>query len=240
MERPTLSRPGLFRIDAAADSRRGVFDYHNEAMIAAGLPVDVVFIGDSITDMWQLDAFFVAESGFIVNRGIGGDRTPFVRRRFSADVLQLHPRLVVIKIGVNNTWDLDPWDPMERRSAAEIEDEIVGDVWAMIGMAHTAKITVALCSILPSDIPVNGNTAVRNKLIARTNERLRETAAETGATYVDYHRHLVTDDGLTLKPGLADDGLHPHVVGYDILANVLVETLTAAGINILKRRPVKA
>ena len=97
-ERPNIIRPGVFAIQAAADSRRGVFDYHNEALIARGAPIDAVFIGDSITDMWAVDVFFQGSTGFIVNRGIGGDRTPFVRRRFDADVVQLHPRLVVIKI----------------------------------------------------------------------------------------------------------------------------------------------
>ena len=36
--------------------------------------------------------------------------------------------------------------------------------------------------------------------------------------------------------GLADDGLHPHVVGYEIMAGVLLETLAAAGIDVLAAR----
>src|SRR5579875_994765 len=140
VERPTLIKPGLFSVEAMADGRRGVFDYHNEALLARGVPIDAVFIGDSITDMWALDAFFRGTAGgFIVNRGIGGDRTPFVRRRFSADVIQLRPRLVVIKIGVNNTWDLDEWEPSMRRSPEEIEEEIVSDITAMVTAARVEE-----------------------------------------------------------------------------------------------------
>ena len=95
---------------------------------------------------------------------------------------------------------------------------------------------MALCSILPTDIPFNGNTPVRNALIARANARLRTVAARHGAVFVDYHRHLAADDGLTLRPGLADDGLHPHVVGYELMASVLLETLAEAGIDILAAR----
>ncbi|HEU0166444.1 MAG TPA: GDSL-type esterase/lipase family protein [Chloroflexota bacterium] len=146
---------------------------------------------------------------------------------------------MVFKSGVNNTWDLDPWDPMERRSEDEIEDEIVRDVSAMIAMAQAAGIAIAICSMLPTDIPSNGNTPVRNRLIARTNERWRASAKAAGAVYVDYHRHLVDADGLTLKPGLADDGLHPHVGGYGLMADVLVDTLAAAGITVLSRRPIR-
>ncbi len=237
MERPTIIRPGVFGLQVAADSRRGVFDYHNEALEALAIPVDAVFIGDSITDMWNLAAFFQGSSGFVVNRGIGGDRTPYVRRRFAADVLQLHPRLLVMKIGVNNIWDLDIWwDKKLVRTPEEIEDEIVSDITAMVSEARQQDIAVALCSILPTDIPFNGNTGIRNALIVRANTRLRDVAQEAGAVYVDYHRHLAGADGLTLRPGLADDGLHPHVIAYKIMADVLLETLGTAGITAIGPR----
>ena len=236
-ERPEIIRPGVFAIQAAADSRRGVFDYHNEALIARGAPIDAVFIGDSITDMWAVDVFFQGSTGFIVNRGIGGDRTPFVRRRFDADVVQLHPRLVVIKIGVNNTWDLGIWwDERLRRTPEEIEAEILTDIEAMVQAARAGGIQVALCSILPTAVPFNGNTAQRNALIARVNQRLRGIAQEQGGVYVDYHHHFVASDGVTLRSGLADDGLHPHIVGYEIMATVLLKTLQEAGIDAIGSR----
>jgi lysophospholipase L1-like esterase len=237
VDRPNLIRPGVFGVQAMADSRRGVFDYQNEALLATGTPIDAVFIGDSITDMWALDVFFEGSSGFLVNRGIGGDRTPFVRRRFEADVLQLRPRLAIILIGVNNTWDLDIWwDATLRRTPEQIEEEILADNAAMVAAACEAGIAVALCSILPTDVPFNGNTAVRNELIARVNERQREIARREGAIYVDYHRHLVAGDGLTLREGLADDGLHPHVLGYDLMADALIDTLHRANNEVLQRR----
>jgi len=238
MERPNLIKPGIFGIDAAADRRRGVFDYHNEALLAHNIPIDAVFIGDSITDMWALDAFFRGASGFVINRGIGGDRTPFVRRRFAADVIQLRPTLVVIKIGVNNTWDLDIWwDLSQVRTPAAIEEEIVTDSTAMVSAARAAGITVALCSILPTDVPFNGNTAVRNGIIVRANKRLQSLAAtQDGVVWVDYHSKLAADDGQTLRNGLADDGLHPHVVGYQIMAKVLLEALSSAGVAALAPR----
>ncbi|HEX8919024.1 MAG TPA: GDSL-type esterase/lipase family protein [Chloroflexota bacterium] len=235
--RPSVTRPGMFGQEVAADSRRSVFDAHNEALLAQGIPIDAVFIGDSITDMWALNAFFEGTSGLIANRGIGGDSTPFVRRRFHADVLQLQPRIVVIEIGVNNTWDLDtPWDRSVYRPPDEIEDEIVGDVDAMVVSARERGIVVALCSILPTDIPFVGTTGVRNELILRANNRLRDVAARHAANYVDYHANLTAEDGVTLRAGLAEDGLHPHVVGYRIMARTLLEALSGAGITFIKPR----
>jgi lysophospholipase L1-like esterase len=63
---------------------------------------------------------------------------------------------------------------------------------------------------------------------------LRAIAQREGAIYVDYHRHLAAEDGLTLRRGLADDGLHPHVLGYQIMARVLLDTLNGAGVELLK------
>jgi len=236
--RPQLIKPGVFGLAVAADSRRGVFDAHNESLLAQQCAVDAVFIGDSITDMWAIDAYFHGAQGLLVNRGIGGDITPFVRRRFAADVVQLHPRLVVLKIGVNNFWDLDTWwDASLLKTPQEIEEGVISDISAMVKDALTHDIQLALCSILPTNIPFNSNTDIRNKTIKQVNERLKHIAHELqGVVFVDYHRHFVADDGLTLRNGLADDGLHPHAIGYDIMANVLLNTLKEANVSVLKGR----
>lgn len=236
-ERTTIVRPGQFGQVVPADARRGVFDAHNEQLIGQQVPIAAVFAGDSITESWALDAFFRSESGLIVNRGIGGDSTPYLRGRFAADVVQLMPRLLVLMIGVNNTWDLDnSADASLLRTPPEIEEEIVADIDEMVQAAGVEGITVALCSILPTDIWALAGSVVRNEVIARTNDRLRDLAARRQALYVDYHAHLAGPDGLTLRPGLADDGLHPHLLGYREMARVLLDTLAGAGIDILEAR----
>lgn len=49
--------------------------------------------------------------------------------------------------------------------------------------------------------------------------------AAYNAVYVDYHTALVDEDGLSLRDGLSFDGLHPHVIGYDRMAEVLTPHL---------------
>jgi len=238
MIRLQLIKPGNFGLAVAADTRRGVFDAHNESLLAKHIPVDAVFIGDSITDMWAIDAYFQGTQGMLVNRGIGGDITPYVRRRFAADVLQLRPRLVVLKIGVNNFWDLDTWwDASLLRTPQEIAEGIITDISAMVKDALTHNMQVALCSILPTNIPFNSNTAIRNQTIQQVNERLKHIAHELqNIVFVDYHSHFVAEDGLTLRDDLADDGLHPHTLGYEIMASVLLDTLMEANISIIQPR----
>ena len=222
----TVIKPGLFGSTVAADTRRDIYDAYNEQLLAQEASIDVVFIGDSITETWVLDAYFQSLHGLIINRGIGGDSTPYMRRRFSADVLQLRPRLVVILAGINNFWELDDWNAERVRALQVIEDEIVNDCAEMVKMAREQQIDAAVCSILPTNILANSNTARRNLAIKHVNEMLRRGAIEWGATFVDYHQHFTAEDTLTLRDGLAADGLHPGAVGYKIMADVLLKSLT--------------
>jgi len=60
----------------------------------------VVFMGDSITDIWKLEKWFPGKP--YVNRGIGGQTTPQMLIRFRPDVIDLDPKVVVILAGTND------------------------------------------------------------------------------------------------------------------------------------------
>lgn len=230
--RPDIVKPGYFATAAAADSRRGEFDIGNEILIAHEVPVDFVFIGDSITHMWELNAYFGRGGRFIVNRGIGGDISGNVLRRFDADVIQLKPKHAVIKIGVNNFAILDGWTAKDRKTAEQIIPGLIRDIEEMVERAKQNEIVPIVCSILPTDLPQSGHNDQRNAGIRVANEKLQELAAAQGAIYVDYHSRMTKEDGDRLREELADDGLHPHVLGYDIMAQALRETLAHKGIRI--------
>ncbi|NQX60081.1 GDSL-type esterase/lipase family protein [Paenibacillus qinlingensis] len=231
-KREPIVKPGFFATAAAADSRRGEFDLGNEVLIAHKVPVDFVFIGDSITHMWELNAYFGRDGRFIVNRGIGGDISSHVLRRFDADVIQLKPKVVVIKIGVNNFWALDGAITEHRKGAEQIIPALVEDIQKMVVKAKEHGIIPVICSILPTNMPHSGNNTIRNSSICQVNEQLQQVAIEREAIYVDYHSRMIAAEGNALRDGLADDGLHPHVVGYDIMANALREELARKGIEI--------
>lgn len=230
--REEVIKPGRFGTAVAADQLRGLYDKHNEALVCHEVPVDIVFIGDSITLGWNVHVYFGRSGRFVVNRGIGGDISQIVRKRFAADVLQLKPKLAVIKIGVNNTFDLDHWVPGDRKEPADIRERVIQDVAAMIAMAKEAGIVPVVCSVLPTVVDVNANTERRNALIVEINACLRQEAEAAGGVYVDYHARLTGPDGRTLRPELAEDGVHLNVHGYDILAAALRDTLAERGIEI--------
>jgi lysophospholipase L1-like esterase len=64
--------------------------------------------------------------------------------------------------------------------------------------------------------------SIRNTTIKDGNARVQHMAAEHGAIFVDYHQYFVAEDGLTLRDGFAEDGLHPQANGYKLMANTLL------------------
>ncbi|GLX71499.1 GDSL-type esterase/lipase family protein [Paenibacillus glycanilyticus] len=226
-----IVRPGLFTVHAAADARRLEFDAKNDVIVNNKLSVDFVFVGDSITHCWELQAFFGGTSRIVINRGIAGDKTEFAKRRFIADVIQLRPAYAVIMIGINDTWVLDD-EGAAGNTPQEVEQLIGKNIEAIVQMADEHGQKLILCSLLPTNIPGNRTNAPRNEMIVRINGRLQALAQRQSHLFVDYHSELVGQDGMTLLDGLTVDGLHPHVLGYNRMAQTLKNDLSRQGIEI--------
>ena len=62
--------------------------------------VDVAFIGDSLTDGYDLSKYY--PQYITANRGIGGDTTFGLEERLQVSLFDLKPKVVVMLIGANN------------------------------------------------------------------------------------------------------------------------------------------
>jgi lysophospholipase L1-like esterase len=222
------------KLDVASDSRRKEFNHRNETILTLGVPVHAVFIGDSITHWWELGACFGRSDRLLVNRGIGGDVSSHVVRRFEADVLQLNPKLVIVLIGINDTSAIPDAAEEELPSLREtITERVVANVAALMNLSGSKGIHMAVGSILPTSHYWKTRNDVRNHTIVGINRRIKQEAdQQPHVVYVDYHSRMVGEDGVTLRSGLSHDGLHPHVLGYAIMAEVLKETLRGRGIEL--------
>ncbi|RXK18215.1 GDSL-type esterase/lipase family protein [Macrococcus sp. DPC7161] len=204
---------------------RESFNRKNEAILYHHDPVGIVFIGDSITDYWDLEGYFqLNNQKRIINRGIGNDRTQFVKHRFEADAIQLQPDWIVLSIGINNTKPLD-LDQSESNQQ-KIKTQILSDIESMINQAKTNHINIAVTSLTSTNRPHLEGFKVRSVLVKHINESIHQLCQKHQITFIDYYTPMtLTKDGIDyLKPELTDDGLHPHVLGYDIMANVIENT----------------
>lgn len=177
----------------------------------------VVFMGDSITDMWaepRFGGFFPGKP--YVDRGISGQTTPQMLIRFRPDVIALSPRAVVILAGTND---------LAGNTGPETLADIENNLASMTELAQASKIKVILAALLPvSDYAprpgADPNQMTRSRppeKILELNTWIKQYAASHHAVYLDYFSALVDEHGF-LKKELSDDGLHPNKAGYAVMA----------------------
>ena len=176
---------------------------------------DVVFMGNSITDCWAdtVPAFF-ADNNF-VGRGISGQVSSQMLVRFQEDVINLHPKVVVICCGTNDIAQNNGYISLEH---------ILMNIKSMCELARANKIKPIVCSTLPAKgFKWRPEMKPANDII-RLNEMIKEYAKENKIPYVDYHSALKDEEnGLPLK--YSKDGVHPNAQGYAVMEGVIMPIL---------------
>jgi len=162
--------------------------------------VSTVFIGDSITQKWNLSLFF--PSAPYVNAGISGETTDVILARFDSDVIALKPKTVIILAGTN--------DILRHRAQAPA----ILCIQAMITKAQAANIDVAIATLPPvaSDLE-NWGTIYANYDYNPDILAFNVALSQLGVPVVDYHAALTDSDG-HLVQGTLVDGIHPSTEGY--------------------------
>ncbi len=180
----------------------------------------VVFLGDSITDKWELSRFFPGKP--YINRGIGGQVTAQMVVRFHADVVNLHPAAVVILAGVN-----DPQGAFQMPT----EDEIEMNYAAMAEMAEANGIKPIFTAILPvNNYTDNARTVLEDRKpdeLNRLNAWLQAYCADHHYGFIDYGPLLRDDKGL-LRADMTSDGIHPNDAAYALMAPVAEKAIEDA------------
>ena len=205
--------------------------HYRDANAKAAAPAEdeqrVVFMGDSITDMWvqpRLGSFFPGKP--YIGRGISGQTTPQMLLRFRADVIALHPRVVVILVGTNDI--AGNTGPITLR-------ETEGNLASMAELGRANGIRVVLSSVMP--VSNYGHDREGNPLdmrikrppekILELNAWIKKYAAVNDHLYLDYFSAMVDEHGL-LKKDLSEDGLHPNAAGYAVMAPLAEKAIQSA------------
>jgi lysophospholipase L1-like esterase len=162
----------------------------------------VVFAGDSLTGNWGgLEEAFPGLN--VANRGIGGDVSRGLLFRFQEDVLDLHPKAVVLLIGSNDL------------SAKQDATDTISNIAAMLEMAEKqdAALPIILCQIPPRasrESPVDlSEVRALNARIARLAEGRKQVIV------LDLFGRFAKPDGSPDPQYFKPDKLHLADPGYN-------------------------
>jgi lysophospholipase L1-like esterase len=180
----------------------------------------IVFIGDSITDYWKLADYFPGKP--YINRGIDGQTTPQMLVRFRQDVIDLHPKVLVVLAGTNDVAGV---------TGRTRNEDIEANYLSMAELARLHHIRVIFSSLLPVyDYTENSKESFalrpRERILA-LNRWLQDYCARNKLLYLDYFSALADDKGM-MNRALSDDGLHPNAAGYKIMAPLAEKAIQKA------------
>ena len=184
--------------------------------------VDVLFLGDSITDGWSWgtggkpiwDKTFAPRHA--ANFGIGYDRIQNVLWRIENGELEgIDPKIVVLLIGTNNSGYEDNGKP--RNTTPEIIEGVSNLVRRI--QFHLPGVKIVLFGMFPRGEKPD---LIRDQVKA-VNAGLAQLASDR-VKYLDIGEKFLAPDG-ALPRTLFPDLLHPNTQGYQIWADALVPLL---------------
>ena len=201
-----------------------VYAEENAALPAA--PANrVVFLGDSITELWGKKSPFFPGAPYL-NRGIAGQTTAQMLIRFRQDVIDLKPAVVIIQGGLADIAGFAGPSSLE-----EIENNL-RSMAELASFNHISPILVGAPP--PADYPGRTGPEPVTQIVA-LNKWVARYCASSHFTFLDYYSALVGSNG-QMKEGVSDDGVHPNEKGYAILKPLAEKAIADA----LKQRAKRA
>jgi lysophospholipase L1-like esterase len=187
--------------------------------IAKAGNIDLLFVGDSITDWWANPpqrggkAVWDAKFGPLkpANFGIAGDTTQGVLWRMQNGELEgFKAKLIILMLGTNNI-NANPADEIVDGDRLIIEEF----------KKRQPQAKVLLLGIFPRG--AGADTPMR-ATIKDINSKLAKLADDKQVFYMDIGPKFLAADG-TLPTDVMGDGLHPTAKGYQIWADAIDETV---------------
>lgn len=183
--------------------------------------IDVLFLGDSLTDGWRTTGIEPWNQHFAplraANFGLWGDAAENLLWRMERGELEdLTPRAAVLLIGTNNI----PWDP-PRTGTSAIPDEVVAAIAQVVGYAcgRLPGTRLVLMGLFPRGTPQDFS----RELIREVNAGLARLDDGDRVHFLDVgHRFL---EGDVIPARLMPDLLHLSAEGYAAWAEELAPFL---------------
>ena len=179
----------------------------------------VVFMGNSITEMWANHFATHFPGKPFINRGIGGQTTPQMLVRFKQDVVALKPKVVVILAGTND---------IAGNTGPSTLEMIQNNLASMAEIAKANGIRVVLASVLPV-YTYSWRPEIQNPAdtIIALNAWMRDYARAHGEVYLDFHSAM-KDERNGMRKEITTDGVHVNEAGYKLMAPLTLAAIEQA------------
>ena len=178
----------------------------------------IVFMGNSITQMWSDSSFFFKSNPSFINKGISGQTTTQMLIRFNDDVIKENANTVIILAGIN--------DIAQNTGPIQIKD-IAVNIFRMAEMAQKNNINVFICSVLPANRILWNKSIKPTYKVIKLNMLLKEFCKNKNIEYVDYYSEMVDWNGGLKSPLYTSkwDLVHPNKKGYEKMEEILIKKI---------------
>ena len=178
--------------------------YRQENARFADYEVEVAFLGDSLTDGYDVAAYY--PQYVTSNRGIGGDTTFDLEARLQTSVYDLKPQVAVMLIGANNV------DTMLENYESILQG-------LQKNLPQTKVVLLSLTAM------GGDHWGAKNQQAAYNNVSIKLLAQKYGFTFVDLFTPLYDVSIGEVYDGYTTDGGHFTHQGYLVITSVLTPVL---------------
>ena len=183
------------------NDRLALFEEENKTLAN----VDVVFLGDSLTEGYDLKAYYPEYN--VVNRGIGGDTTFGLEERLQISAYDISPKMVMMLIGANN------FDTMM--------DNYENIVISLKDNLPSSDVTLLSLTSMTKDWGRNNQKAQNNNI------KIKEYANKYNLRYLDLYNPLLDEATNELRLEYTTDGGHFTPQGYEVITSVIKPVITS-------------
>ena len=178
--------------------------YEEENNQRADYQTDIAFIGDSLTDGYDVASYY---SEFVVsNRGIGGDTTFGVENRLKVSLFDLKPKVVVMLIGANN---MDRMFENYEQILIKIKENLPNSKVVLLSLTAMSR-----------------EWGKKNQLACYNNVLIKKYAEKYGFTFVYLYTPLTNLSTGELYEEYTIDGGHFTAKGYEVVTSIVKPVVT--------------
>lgn len=179
------------------DNKLNLYQQENDKY--SDYEVDVAFLGDSLTDGYNLKLYY--PDYVVSNRGIGGDTTHGLEERLKVSAYDLKPKVVVMLIGGNNL----------NTMFENYEDILIG---LKDNLPNTKVILLSLTAM-------GKDWGHKNEIACLNNVKIKLLAEKYDYTFVDLFTPLFDINIGEVYSDYTTDGAHFTSKGYEVVTSVV-------------------